>query len=150
MNQPNPPDAVAEPATVTVTADGPLLLRGNIEMLRDDGRVATVAKVALCRCGNSSHKPICDGTHRTTEFRDAASVHPPSTKPGDPLGEPAKLRVLAKLDGPLWLEGAMQVVDGSGTVAWEGSVAALCRCGASARKPFCDGTHKRTGFRSGA
>lgn len=30
-----------------------------------DGKVA----MALCRCGHSGHKPMCDGTHRTVSFR---------------------------------------------------------------------------------
>ncbi len=144
------PQAAVAAATIAVTTDGPLVLCGTIEMIRDDGRVASVARVALCRCGASMHKPMCDGSHRTNGFREAGAVAAPVSKPGDPVGESATLRVLARPDGPLWIEGAMRVVDGSGATGWEGSVAALCRCGASARKPFCDGAHKTIGFRSGA
>jgi CDGSH-type Zn-finger protein len=38
------------------------------------------------------------------------------------------------------------VLDGEGNVLYEGDRAALCRCGGSANKPFCDGTHKTNGF----
>ncbi len=35
-----------------------------------DGKVLT----ALCRCGHSQHKPLCDGSHRSAEFRAAKAV----------------------------------------------------------------------------
>src|SRR2546423_7901123 len=37
---------------------------------------ATVAGIALCRCGGSKNKPFCDGTHSTNGFRDAKSADP--------------------------------------------------------------------------
>jgi CDGSH-type Zn-finger protein len=46
----------------------------------------------------------------------------------------------------LLLEGAFVVKDGTGAVVATGGKVALCRCGSSARKPFCDGTHRRVGF----
>ena len=49
-------------------------------------------------------------------------------------------------NGPLLLRGNIRVVDGEGNVMFEGNRAALCRCGGSANKPFCDGTHKSNGF----
>lgn len=54
--------------TVTVTENGPNILRGNIRILRDGEEIAHVEKVALCRCGHSSNKPFCDGTHKTIGF----------------------------------------------------------------------------------
>ena len=52
-------------------------------------------------------------------------------------------------DGPYYVKGAFKVVtpagkelDAGGDETW------LCRCGASATKPFCDGSHKRIGFKS--
>ena len=55
-------------------------------------------------------------------------------------------------DGPLVIdlpEGSRFVLDGA-VRALERPKLALCRCGGSERKPFCDGTHKRTGFRAPA
>lgn len=50
-------------------------------------------------------------------------------------------------DGPLIVSGTFTVTDGEGTTyAVDGDMAALCRCGASANKPFCDGGHKDAGF----
>ena len=53
---------------VTVTENGPNILRGNIRIFRGDEEIAHVEKVALCRCGHSSNKPFCDGTHKTIGF----------------------------------------------------------------------------------
>jgi CDGSH-type Zn-finger protein len=54
-------------------------------------------------------------------------------------------------DGPLLVRGAFTVVtqDGERIDPGRGTVA-LCRCGLSARKPFCDGTHKVSRFRAAA
>ena len=47
------------------------------------------------------------------------------------------------------VEGVARVVDAEGNVfAVEGESFALCRCGHSAKKPFCDGTHREIGFES--
>jgi CDGSH-type Zn-finger protein len=56
-------------------------------------------------------------------------------------------------NGPLVITGHVKIVDHQGRelplpVHEKGNIA-LCRCGHSARKPFCDGTHKTCGFRSG-
>lgn len=52
-------------------------------------------------------------------------------------------------DGPLVLQGPATIVDehGNAFVPPSGKpLIALCRCGHSAGKPFCDGSHKRAGF----
>jgi CDGSH-type Zn-finger protein len=51
-------------------------------------------------------------------------------------------------DGPLLLNGNVTIVNGSGRESWRGSKTALCRCGESNNKPFCDGQHKKIGFSS--
>jgi uncharacterized Fe-S cluster protein YjdI len=51
-------------------------------------------------------------------------------------------------NGPLLVTGGVRIVDGDGNVLYEGERAALCRCGGSSNKPFCDGTHKTNGFRA--
>lgn len=52
-------------------------------------------------------------------------------------------------DGPLYVRGAIELRDHEGQVYWRGTRAALCRCGASKIKPFCDNSHLDIGFRSG-
>ena len=56
------------------------------------------------------------------------------------------LEVEASANGPLLLSGGVRVLDGEGNLLYEGDRAALCRCGGSANKPFCDGTHATNGF----
>ena len=53
-------------------------------------------------------------------------------------------------DGPLLIRGDFAVVTPDGRVIDPGrATVALCRCGKSALKPFCDGTHKAINFRAG-
>lgn len=49
-------------------------------------------------------------------------------------------------DGPLFVRGHIRVVGADGTVLREDTRMALCRCGHSNNKPFCDGSHRRVGF----
>ena len=60
-----------EPVTVTECEDGPLLVRGPFTLLDPDGRPIDPGRrtVALCRCGLSSVKPFCDGSHKASGFR---------------------------------------------------------------------------------
>ena len=52
-------------------------------------------------------------------------------------------------DGPLQLKGEVEVLDAQGNpMPLKGGDVYLCRCGQSANKPFCDGTHKKVGFKS--
>src|SRR5216684_4247914 len=48
----------------------------------------------------------------------------------------------ASANGPLLVTGGVRILDAEGAVLYEGEKAALCRCGGSSNKPFCDGTHK--------
>jgi CDGSH-type Zn-finger protein len=51
-------------------------------------------------------------------------------------------------DGPLEVKGATTVTNSAGEPIEESDRTYLCRCGASAKKPFCDGSHKKAGFTS--
>jgi CDGSH-type Zn-finger protein len=56
-------------ATLTPTDNGPYLVQGRITLLDAKGNEYDVSNpLALCRCGNSSTKPFCDGTHEKTNF----------------------------------------------------------------------------------
>ena len=50
-------------------------------------------------------------------------------------------------NGPLMVYGNLKVKDAKGNEVEKHKVTAFCRCGASANKPFCDGTHMKIGFR---
>jgi hypothetical protein len=56
--------------------------------------------------------------------------------------------VQAVTNGPLFVRGPAKVIDGDDNIVRESPRMALCRCGASENKPFCDGTHRRIGFRA--
>ena len=52
-------------------------------------------------------------------------------------------------NGPLFVRGRVKIVDAEGRLIREDTRVALCRCGGSKNKPFCDGTHRRIGFTTG-
>jgi len=130
----------------SVQPRGPIYLRGRISVRGSDhAKWAEYTRVALCRCGASANKPFCDGSHERSGFADGG------TCPGAPASVAAPADIAATVNpidnGPLMIEGTVEfrAADGSTFVTekvW------LCRCGHSANKPFCDGTHKRIGFRS--
>jgi CDGSH-type Zn-finger protein/uncharacterized Fe-S cluster protein YjdI len=58
------------PLAIEPQIDGPLQIRGNLEITSGTGRVvARVVQAKLCRCGGSSTKPFCDGTHAKIGFK---------------------------------------------------------------------------------
>lgn len=69
---------------------------------------------------------------------------------GAPGEEPdTTLTVSPQPDGPLHVRGRIRILDANGEVIREDTRVALCRCGASSHKPFCDGAHERIGFTTG-
>lgn len=61
---------------ISMRPNGPLLVKGAFELKDPDGNpidLAGKSVVALCRCGGSTNKPFCDGTHSKIGF-DAASA----------------------------------------------------------------------------
>ena len=65
------------PVQVVVCPDGPLLLRGAVDVVGEAGERIPVDRpvVALCRCGGSSRAPWCDGTHKLLRRRTAARTN---------------------------------------------------------------------------
>jgi len=55
--------------------------------------------------------------------------------------------VAVQQDGPLFVRGNVMVVGADGSVVRQDTRLALCRCGASGNKPFCDDSHYRIGFK---
>lgn len=141
-----PEESPAPENVVSVMYNGPLYLRGDLEIdaAAEDMRGVRF-RAALCRCGHSSNKPFCDNSHEQAGFKDYGAVG--ETGEGfDQAG--GKLRVSRALNGPLLLQGNFTIVAASGRRAWTGNKAALCRCGNSKNKPFCDGSHKTAGFQA--
>jgi CDGSH-type Zn-finger protein len=174
---------------------------------------------ALCRCGHSSTKPFCDGTHKKIGFdgtetasrepyrRQAKVLEGPaytltdaavfcagadfcipngkvwtqvartddaavranfvrqvgncpsgrlvafergSEAPTEPTF-PQSIGLIEQptdgVSGPLWLRGGIPVIAADGFAYEVRNRVTLCRCGASANKPFCDGSHFKVGFR---
>ncbi len=68
---------------------------------------------------------------------------------GGPQEEPQEPTTLEpRPNGPLFLRGRVRIVDADGNVVREDTRVALCRCGGSGNKPFCDGTHRTIGFQT--
>ena len=215
-------------AVLNVRPRGPYLLPGSVPVRR-----ATVVKTeqgepmtylskgpidtgdgitALCRCGHSSNKPFCDGTHNTEEWADAEAASGTYVERSSELGGtgitvhddrsicvhagfcgtkatnvwklvdetgdtsariqavhmieacpsgaltytldgqddaneqvlPTQVQIID--DGPLYLQGGIAVESADGERYEVRNRVTLCRCGASANKPFCDGAHGDAGF----
>ena len=62
-----------ETTTIKASENGPYLVTGNVIITDTDGNQYHTdrATVALCRCGGSLNKPLCDGTHSKTGFQAA-------------------------------------------------------------------------------
>ncbi|HEY0512211.1 MAG TPA: CDGSH iron-sulfur domain-containing protein [Thermoanaerobaculia bacterium] len=144
-----PGGPIEEPAAenaVTLTADGPLELRGRIEIASPDGTLLLVAtRASLCRCGASRDKPFCDGSHAAAGFHDCG-VRPGNGGEAAP-GEGPALHVVCCQDGPLVFQGAFELHEADGRPL-PVRRRVLCRCGESTEKPFCDGSHARIGFKT--
>jgi CDGSH-type Zn-finger protein len=70
--------------TVTVGKNGPYLVKGPIEIMDPDGNRFRVEReaIALCRCGGSSIKPFCDGTHARIGFQSETRAVRPAEQQG--------------------------------------------------------------------
>jgi uncharacterized Fe-S cluster protein YjdI len=63
-------EAVGDEVVIEALANGPLAVRGNPRIVGPDGSIlSTATRVTFCRCGQSSSKPFCDGTHLLVGFR---------------------------------------------------------------------------------
>ncbi|HXV18764.1 MAG TPA: CDGSH iron-sulfur domain-containing protein [Candidatus Omnitrophota bacterium] len=58
--------------TIQASKNGPLLVKGPIQLTDPEGKPVAMnpgGSVALCRCGHSEKKPLCDGSHRKVNFQ---------------------------------------------------------------------------------
>ena len=128
--------------TVRVRENGPLAIHAPLVIDgTDQGLRAT-----LCRCGQSKKKPFCDSSHKATGF--AATGEPPTQESEVLEIRNGPVSITPKLNGPLLISGNLEVVSGTGRTINRVTKALFCRCGNSANKPYCDGSHMRVGFNS--
>jgi CDGSH-type Zn-finger protein/uncharacterized Fe-S cluster protein YjdI len=127
---------------IRLRENGPLAVSAAIEI---DGQPAGF-RATLCRCGASNNKPYCDGSHSAAGF---IATGEPETDLSQPLAERGgPLRIAPSKNGPLIVDGNQEIVSGTGRTLNRAVKTALCRCGHSSRKPYCDGTHRVIGFKT--
>jgi CDGSH-type Zn-finger protein/uncharacterized Fe-S cluster protein YjdI len=139
----------AERAPVENTAypapDGPLYISGNLLIRSAEGESAET-RAALCRCGASSNKPYCDNAHLACEFSDPGGLGAGRLVPADEEMLDSRVEISTAPNGPLIVRGMLTVRSADGKSSCSGTKGSLCRCGASEKKPYCDGAHKAIGF----
>ncbi len=129
--------------------------RVNLLRIRENGPVALhaeatieghgpVLRATLCRCGASKNKPFCDSSHIEAGFQASGEPATGDTSPLESRDGPLVVRPLK--NGPLLVEGNLEICAGTGRCVSRVKKTALCRCGGSANKPYCDGTHRTNGF----
>ena len=60
--------------TIKIRDNGPLVVDGEFTLVDAQGNEVPVLKKALCRCGGSTTKPFCDGTHSKIGFQGAIAA----------------------------------------------------------------------------
>jgi len=146
------PSGAIEFQASTSPTSAPLV---NTLHIRENGPYTVKAELALnehkegvnrtlCRCGASKNKPFCDGSHTQISF---VATGEPETKVSKPLENRGGLVELKTIEnGPLSVNGSLEICSGTGRTVDRTEQVFLCRCGASANKPYCDGSHNRVGF----
>jgi CDGSH-type Zn-finger protein/uncharacterized Fe-S cluster protein YjdI len=134
-------EPIPERNIITVAVDGPLYVRGDVEIKDNTGTILLEDnRVALCRCGESRNKPFCDNSHKLASFRDAGLLGA-NRLASRAVKDGRKLQIVPTVGGPLIISGEAEIESADGETVYRGTRAALCRCGYSMNKPFCDGSH---------
>lgn len=129
---------------ITIIEDGPLQVEGDFRIYNTIGElIEHDGKAMLCRCGKSKTKPLCDGSHGESGFKDCCLVDNSSN---EALEEQTCLIISCRPNGMLVAKGPMTIIGPDGQSKVTRNKVALCRCGESRNKPFCDVTHKKVGF----
>jgi len=131
---------------VRIRENGPLALHAPLTIAGTDAGL----RATLCRCGASRNKPFCDGSHTAAGFQATGEPAPQVPSLPAPTARDGAVSIALSRDGPLLLKGAIELVTGTGRTVARLPDAALCRCGHSGNKPFCDGSHRAAGFKADA
>lgn len=146
--------AEAEPRTnrATPMPNGPLFAHGDFRLSLAEGETLAATRLALCRCGASENKPFCDNRHKAAGFTDDGTLGANRMAPRAPDPDESEaaqpVQLSAAPDGPLLFAGPLEVGPSAAepSASQMGGKGALCRCGASRNRPYCDGSHVAAGF----
>ncbi len=139
----------ALPPSIHTPHDGPYLLT-NVAVRDWLGRdIHATPQLALCRCGESAIKPLCDAVRACPSGALGYAIGRREAR--EQVDQDRAPAVEVSKDGPYRVTGGIGLVDDTG-VAVARNVGAslehysLCRCGHSQNKPFCSGMHFHVGF----
>lgn len=133
--------------SIMVRPNGPLICKGDIEITLVNANAEVILKekeFALCRCGLSKNKPFCDGSHKTME-QDMPQLFSDGHEE-DIAAIEGELTITVKENAMYSIKGPVTIFSRDGVSKTTRTKGALCRCGHSDKKPFCDAQHKKCGF----
>jgi len=133
--------------SIMVRPNGPLICKGDTEITLLNANEEVILKdkeFALCRCGLSSNKPFCDGSHKTMEQDMTQSFS--DEREEDITAMVDGLTITVKENAMYSIKGPVTIFSRDGLHKTTRTKGALCRCGHSENKPFCDTKHKKCGF----
>lgn len=140
-----PAEAPPKVNLLRLRENGPLAFHGELTIAGQ----APCLRATLCRCGASNNKPFCDGSHGAANFTASGEVSAKDSAGSAPLTvRNGALDIKPMANGPLVVSGPVEVITGTGRTVNRTTSAALCRCGQSGNKPYCDGTHATAGFKA--
>ena len=126
--------------SATIIPNGPVAMRGQLKLGDKE-----YTRLTLCRCGQSQNKPYCDGSHKQVSFDDHQLIDVEA--PGD-LPSEGVVSLKPVSNGPVLFNGTVTINKIDNSSLCQREKGAICRCGASKSKPFCDGSHKAAGFQA--
>jgi len=127
--------------TARLWQNGPVEYRGNLRIAGGE----PIKRAVLCRCGQSKNKPYCDNSHIEAGF-EATGERPSDADVQTLAVRDGPVTITPSKNGPLAVEGNLEIIAASGRRLATKTRTFMCRCGGSGNKPFCDGTHKKIGF----
>lgn len=133
--------------SIMVRPDGPLICKGDTDISlqnADEELILKDKEFAICRCGLSNNKPFCDGTHKAKKIPAPQSFNDNREEDISDIEE--SLTITVKQNAMYSIKGAFTLFSRDGASKTTRTKAALCRCGQSENKPFCDMSHKKCGF----
>ncbi|VAW67346.1 FIG00793105: hypothetical protein [hydrothermal vent metagenome] len=127
--------------TLHIRENGPYALHAEM-----DGEKQAAFKMTLCRCGASKNKPLCDCSHIKAGFIATGEVMAVESQALENQAGPLSISPLE--NGPIKLQGNLEICAGTGHTVDRLQQVFLCRCGHSKKKPYCDGSHTKAGFKT--